>query len=145
MGNTRRQLPARISLNRFELIPYPGGDANNPRSLMLDFRSTLTVDDLDSGEQTIDVAHMNHPVYFRGGDWLFFQAAYDGENHQWTQLGVGNRPGVRIMILGCVMIFVGLAYAFYAKPLVIRRMKQRALAKAAAKRVPNAAEPMSVS
>jgi hypothetical protein len=145
LGNTRRQLPARISLNRFELIPYPGGDANNPRSLMLDFRSTLTVDDLDSGEQTIDVAHMNHPVYFRGGDWLFFQAAYDGENHQWTQLGVGNRPGVRIMILGCVMIFVGLAYAFYAKPLVIRRMKQRALAKAAAKRLPSAAEPISVS
>jgi len=147
LGNTRRQLPAKITLNRFELIPYPGGDANNPRSLMLDFRSTLTVDDLDTGEQTIDVAHMNHPVYFRGGDWLFFQAAFDGENHQWTQLGVGNRPGVLTMITGCVMIFVGLAYAFYAKPLIVRRMKQRALAKAAAagKRVRTAAEPMSVS
>jgi hypothetical protein len=44
------------------------------------------------------------------------------------------------------MIFVGLAYAFYAKPLVIRRMKQRALAKAAAaKCIRTTAEPMSVS
>ncbi len=147
LGNTRRQLPAKITLTRFELIPYPGGDANNPRSLMEDFRSTLTVDDLATGEQTVDVAHMNHPVYFRSGDWLFFQAAYDGENHNWTQLGIGNRPGVRIMILGCVMIFVGLAYAFYAKPLIIARMKRNAIAKAlaAGKQIRTPAEAVTVS
>jgi hypothetical protein len=147
LGNTRRQLPAKITLTRFQLIPYPGGDENNPRSLMKDFRSTLTVDDLASGEQTIDVAHMNHPVYFRNGDWLFFQAAYDGENHNWTQLGIGNRPGVLIMITGCVMIFVGLAYAFYAKPLIIARMKRNAIARAVAagKQIRTPAEAVTVS
>jgi hypothetical protein len=147
LGQTRRQLPARITLTRFETIPFPGGDASNPRSLMLDFRSTLTVDDLDSGEQMVDVAHLNHPVYFRGGQWLFFQAAYDGENRNWTQLGIGNRPGVLAIGAGCIMIFAGLAYAFYAKPLIIRRMKQKALAKAAAegKRVRNPAEAMTIS
>ncbi len=131
LGNTRRALPCRITLNNFELIPYPGGDVNNSRIPMLDFRSTLTVEDLQTGDQLVDVAHMNHPVYFRDGDWLFFQAAYDGQSRKWTQLGVGNRPGVGIMIFGCAMIFGGLAYAFYLKPVIIRRMKLKALAQAA--------------
>ena len=95
----------------------------------------------------VDVAHLNHPVYFRGGQWLFFQAAYDGENRQWTQLGIGNRPGVLAIGAGCIMIFAGLAACFYAKPLIIRRMKQKALVKAAAegKRVRNPAEAMTIS
>jgi hypothetical protein len=130
LGNTRRALPAKVTLDKFELIPYPGGDVNNPRAMMRDFRSTLTIDDPDNGEMT-DVAHLNHPVYFRGNDWLLFQAAYDGQDRSWTQLGVGNRPGVHEMILGCAMIFIGLAYAFYAKPIVIRRMKENALKRAA--------------
>src|SRR5439155_14967439 len=115
------------------LIPYPGGDTST-RSLMLDFRSTLRVEDPTTGESSTEVAHMNNPVYFGSGSWLFFQAAYDGDERHWTILGVGNRPGVRIMILGCIMIVSGVLYAFYAKPIIIRRMKAKALANAASKR-----------
>lgn len=133
LGNTRRPMPAKVTLDKFELVPYPGGDVNNPRTMMRDFRSTLTIDDPEYGEMT-DVAHLNHPVYFRDNGWLLFQAAYDGQDRTWTQLGVGNRPGVHEMVLACAMIFIGLAYAFYAKPIVIRRMKQNALRRAAAER-----------
>jgi hypothetical protein len=77
---------------------------------------------------------MNHPVYFDGGSWLFFQAQWDPEGQRWTILGVGNRPGVPVMIGGCVMIVMGVLYAFYVKPIVIRRMKQKALQKAAEKK-----------
>ena len=32
------------------------------------------------------------------------------------------------MIVGCVLIVLGTLYAFYVKPLIVRRMKARALA-----------------
>lgn len=132
--NTRFRLPAKLTLANFELVPYPGGDPNSPRALIRDFRSTLLVDDPRTQTSETAVAHMNNPVYFDGGRWLFFQAAYDGENKAWTILGVGNRPCVWIMTVGCVMIFVGLMYAFYLKPIIIRRMKQNAIAAAEAKK-----------
>ncbi|HEV7300415.1 MAG TPA: hypothetical protein VGN72_13695 [Tepidisphaeraceae bacterium] len=129
--NSRLRLPAELTLEHFELVPYPGGDANAPNALIRDFRSTLIVNDPNTKVTTTAVAHMNNPVYFDSGRWLFFQAAYDGDGKQWTILGVGNRPGVWVMTIGCVMIFVGLMYAFYLKPIIIRRMKANAIAEAA--------------
>jgi hypothetical protein len=133
LGNTRLQLPAKLTLRKFELVPFRGGDPDDPRSIMRDFRSTLGVLDPRTGEEATAVAHMNNPVYFGGGSWLFFQAQFD-PGQRYTVLGVGNRPGVWIMLTGFVMIVVGLMYAFYLKPLIIRRMKQNALAAAAAKK-----------
>jgi hypothetical protein len=137
LGQAKLPLPARLTLAKFELVPYPGGDTST-RSMMLDFRSTLKVEDVDSGESATEVAHMNSPVYFGDGSWLFFQAAYDGDDHHWTILGVGNRPAVRVMILGCCMVVAGVLYAFYAKPYVIRRMKANAIAKANASKAAKA-------
>src|SRR5205814_1164020 len=106
----------------------------NSNSMMRDFRATLDVQDVRSGERSTGVAHMNSPVYFDGGKWLFFQASFDGQAQRWTGLGVGNRPGVWVMLGGFVMIFVGVVYAFYLKPIIIRRMKADAIAKAAEKK-----------
>jgi hypothetical protein len=132
LGNTRLQLPAKLTLRKFELVPYRGGDAS-ANSMMRDFRSTLTVLDPKTGEDYTAVAHMNNPVYFGGGSWLFFQAQFDPQQ-RYTVLGVGNRPGVWMMMTGFIMVVVGLMYAFYLKPVIIRRMKQNALAAAAAKK-----------
>jgi hypothetical protein len=133
LGNTTHPLPVRLTLDNFKLVPYPGATVDTPNAMMLDFISTVRLDSTDTTDGYTDVARMNHPIYFNGGKWLFFQAAYDaGGGHEWTQLGVGNRPAVNIMIGGCLMIFFGLAYAFYAKPIIIRRMKQNAIAKAMA-------------
>src|SRR5262249_13863402 len=130
LGNTRLQLPATLTLRKFDMLPYPGGDTGD---MIRDFRSTVTVHDPASGDEFTAVAHMNNPIYFGNGAWLFFQAQFDPRS-RWTVLGVGNRPGVNIMIVGCVMMVIGLLWAFYLKPIIIRRMKEKALAEAAAKK-----------
>jgi hypothetical protein len=130
LGNTRLQLPAKLTLRKFDMVPYPGGDTGD---MIRDFRSTVVVHDPASGDEFTAVAHMNNPIYFGSGAWLFFQAQFDPKS-RWTVLGVGNRPGVSLMILGCLLMVVGLMYAFYLKPVIIRRMKEKALAEAAAKK-----------
>lgn len=133
LGNTQYELPAKITLEKFELEHYMGGSAEV--GIPRDFKSTLSIEDKATGERMVDVAHMNHPVYFPPGlfgkSWTFFQAQWDPDGQRWTVLGVGNRHGTWTMTIGCVMIFVGLLYAFYIKPIIIRRMKKQALLKAA--------------
>jgi hypothetical protein len=144
-GNEFVPLPAEITLDKFELVHYPGGDERS--MIQRDFKSHLTIRDLGTERVTRAMAHMNNPAYWppmpravagygfrfpweRAGEWLFFQAAWDAEGQRWTILGIGNRPGMLVMTTGCVMIFLGVIYAFYVKPIVIRRMKANALAKA---------------
>lgn len=134
LGQMMRPLPAKLTLEKFNVIPYPGGN-QSAQSIDLDYRSTVTVEDPATGDSTTEVAHLNNPIYYRHGDWLFFQAAYDGNAHHWTVLGVGNRDGVDVMILGCIMIVTGLMYAFYLKPIIIRRMKASAIKRAAKRKL----------
>ncbi|MCS7033366.1 MAG: hypothetical protein NZ561_05140, partial [Phycisphaerae bacterium] len=100
--------------------------------------STLRITSFETGEEFTDVAHMNHPVYIKrkaawflpAESWLLFQAQWDPGGQQWTVLGVGNRPGVFTMTLGSVLIGAGLLYAFYVKPIIVARMKRRAIQQA---------------
>ena len=139
LGNTRRNIPAIVQLDSFELIPYAGDFT--PQSNMRDFRSHITLINKGSGDERKATAHLNSPVYFDAPvlagalgkiwpneSWLLYQNAWDPEGQRYTVLGVGNRPGTTTMISACVMIVAGLLYAFYAKPVIIRRMKARALA-----------------
>lgn len=125
LGNTFRNMPARIRLDKFEAIPYPGGEVSASQ-FMRDFRSHLTITNREGRTET-GTARMNEPHYYDSGRWLFFQAQWDPEEQAFTVLGVGNRPGVWIMTAGCVLIGVGLLWAFYLKPVIIRRMKQKAI------------------
>ena len=125
LGFVSRPMPAQLTLKKFELVHYPGGQGEN--GPFLDFRSTLEIVD-PAGEHSVDVASNNNPVYFDGGRWIFFQAGYDPQG-QFSIIGVGNRPGVFVMVGGCAMIVLGVLYAFYVKPMVIRRMKVAALAR----------------
>ena len=139
LGNTRRNIPTIVQLDSFELVPYAGDFT--PQSNMRDFKSHITLIDRTTGQQRQATAHLNSPVYFSAPvlagalgkvwpneSWLLYQSQWDPEGQRFTVLGVGNRPGVMTMITACVMIVSGLLYAFYAKPLIIRRMKARALA-----------------
>src|SRR6185503_14026670 len=60
-----------------------------------------------------------------------FQATAASDGEAWTGLGVGNRRGVVPMLAGCILIALGLIYAFTVKPMIIRRMKRIALQTAA--------------
>lgn len=64
---------------------------------------------------------------------------------RFTILGVGNNPGIKIIALGAILTCSGIPWAFYIKPLIIKRRKA-ALAKAAAegKLPPRAAKPTPV-
>jgi hypothetical protein len=61
LGQEYEWLPARLTLERFDAVPYAGVGSSGS-SLMRDFCSTLTIEDHNTGEKTTDVAHMNHPI-----------------------------------------------------------------------------------
>lgn len=66
------------------------------------------------------------------GQWTLFQSTADGRDHwKWTGLGVGNRKGIWPMVLGCCFITIGCLYAFYVKPVLLRRRSERAKARTA--------------
>lgn len=140
LGNSLHAMPARVTVENFDLVPYAGGQ-KAAGSMMRDFKSTLRVVDTDTGSEFTDVAHMNHPVYIYkksrfflpSESWLLFQAQWDPNGQKWTVLGVGNRPGVFTMTLGSILIGVGLLYAFYVKPIIVARMKRRAILEASEK------------
>ena len=142
LGNTRRQIPGRVTLDAFELVPYAGDFTAD--SAMRDFKSLLTVDPR-GGEPMPATVSLNRPHYldvpvagplaaiWPGESWLLFQSQWDPENQAFTVLGVGNRPGVMTMVVGCVMIVGGLLFAFYVKPMILNRRKAKALAAASAR------------
>ena len=39
-------------------------------------------------------------------------------------LGVGNRRGVVVQLVGCIVAVIGMIYAFYVKPIIKRRRRQ---------------------
>lgn len=59
------------------------------------------------------------------GDWTLFQSGAARDNWSYTILGVGNRNGIIPMVLGCVFITLGCLFAFYVKPVLIRRIALR--------------------
>jgi hypothetical protein len=144
LANTRKLIgtwaspSVEVTLDRFELIPYAGDFTS--QSTMRDFRSHLTLVNRGTGATTNETAYLNNPVYFTvpypgllgkiwpSQSWLLYQNQWDPEGQQFTVLGVGNRPGISVMITGCVLIVAGLLWAFYVKPILIRRAKARALA-----------------
>ncbi len=42
---------------------------------------------------------------------------------RWTILGVGNNPGIYVIAAGAIMMVVGIPWAFYVKPYIVRRRK----------------------
>ena len=84
---------------------------------------------------------VNAPQVHRG--LWFFQAQWDppdsprfqgdvGSNGlNYTVLGVGNRNGVAVQLLGCCIAVFGMIYAFYFKPILKRRNQKAVLAQLA--------------
>ena len=132
LGNTRHPIgggraPVRVRLDDFELVPYAGDFTEN--SAMRDFRSHLTV----AGEPA--TVKLNSPHYFNtagplgGESWLLYQNQWDPENQAFTVLGVANRPGIWPMLAGCAAVAFGLGWAFYVKPVLLRRQRAEVAAK----------------
>jgi hypothetical protein len=148
LGNTLMQMPMNVRLDRFDAIPYAGASAS-ATAIMRDFKSTLTIFDTENDKSSEMSASLNKPAFIRKAmpgpipdeSWILSQARWDPNMQQFTVLQVGNRPAVGMMTFACGLIVFGLLYAFYVKPIIIRRMKRNALAKAQSARDRHAARP----
>jgi len=67
---------------------------------------------------------LNSPVIV--GRYQLLQGSWgdDPANTSRIVFSVGNRPGLPVVWIGCVMICVGIGYAFYVKPLILRRRER---------------------
>jgi hypothetical protein len=115
-------LPTTVALEEFQLRTFPGGERER------DYISLVRFQEEGGGWSEINEVRSNQPTAREG--WWFFQSTWDppaprinyaGMNY--TGLGVGNRHGVGIMLLGGILTVVGSIWAFYVKPVLIRRRR----------------------
>lgn len=70
------------------------------------------------------------------GGWTLFQSGAAGDHWSYTVLGVGNRKGIWTMVLGCLLVTLGSLYAFYVKPVLLKRRAAAGRASAGTSRAP---------
>jgi len=63
---------------------------------------------------------------------LVDQGVLDEPRVNFTILGVGNNPGIHVIALGSILISLGIPWAFYIKPWLVRRERDRLAAHHAA-------------
>lgn len=122
----RRPLPAPIALETFELATHAGGYTGVTTTIR-DFISLLRFKTPSGWTDPVTMSS-NNPASM-GGYW-YFQSQWDppGQGYagmNYTGLGVGNRNGVHVQLVGCCIAVSGMIFAFYVKP-IIRRRKQEA-------------------
>lgn len=122
-GRAQRQLPAKLTLEWLQTDFYPG--RQQPSGWASYFRYQL-----DGGDVRRAKAFLNNTASI--GEWTFFQSQAAGDHESWTVLGVGNRQGVLMMLIGCILVSIGMIYAFTVKPVLVRRRKQTIMRMAAA-------------
>lgn len=130
----RHRLPFGLTLTDFQMIPYPGSTI--PR----DYSSTVDIKQPD-GQTVVGVTRLNNPLVYHG--MKLSQTGWDPGNtrspdndarneagryinqQRYTILGVGNNVGIRIIFIGSCMVVAGIPWAFYIKPLLLRRRKRQ--------------------
>jgi hypothetical protein len=128
----RLPLPHPIALSDFRLRTHVGGYTGSVATIR-NYVSALRVqrDGEWSAPREIEV---NDPTTF--GKYWYFQSTWDppsstdaGGGMNFTGLGVGNRNGVYVQLVGCFLAVAGMIFAFYVKPIIKRRRAGHARAK----------------
>ncbi|MFO0972906.1 MAG: cytochrome c biogenesis protein CcsA [Phycisphaerae bacterium] len=119
-GRMPRRLPGRVALEQMKVDFYPG------RRQPSEWASTFRWEDPATGQIRSGRAFLNNTS--RIGPWTFFQSMAAQDQESYTVLGVGNRDGVMAMLGGCVLASLGMLFAFYIKPLLKRRLRDRMMA-----------------
>lgn len=114
-GRTERPMPARMALEHLKTDFYPG--RQQPSGWTSYFRYQMA-----DGRVHRAKAFLNNTASV--GEWTLFQSQAAGDHESWTVLGVGNRQGVWTMLAGCVLIALGMSYAFCIKPVLVRRRRE---------------------
>jgi len=121
-SNLLRPLPSTLTLEAFRAVK----DAHTVRTYA-NYISTLRVDPPGGPAREL-VAQLNAPAADAG--FYYFQSAWDGHDdagpgERFSVIGVGNRPGIPGMITGALLIFFGIGYAFYVKPMLLNARKRQ--------------------
>jgi hypothetical protein len=111
-----RPLPATVTVRRAELQTYPASVVTK------DYVADLTI--ARGGRKRRATLRLNHPVRvgpyrLSHGRWL------PPEQPEMIAFGVGTRPALPVIWAGCALIVLGIPYAFYVKPLLLRRRRAR--------------------
>ncbi|MEM1213881.1 MAG: hypothetical protein AAGI68_16455 [Planctomycetota bacterium] len=155
LSRDRYELPFTISLQDFEMTPYPGSD--QPRDFASDLLITEIGEDGSLGRPRVLRTHMNNPIMFSPehapfhmGRIKISQVSWDPgdpemseaekamtndrgryvNKHRFSVVGISNNVGVRIIALGAVLTFAGIPYAFYVKPWLLKRRARQKVANA---------------
>lgn len=127
----RRPLPQPMTLDRFEVDYQTGGFSGSNLSVD-EWRSIVRFDSDATENRDASIVAVNAPAE-QAGYW-FFQAQWDPPRQgsaglNYTVLGVGNRAGVVVQLLGCCIAVLGMIYAFYIKPMIKQRQRDAVYAK----------------
>lgn len=114
-GRAEVPLPARLALERLQTDFYPGRQQASGWTSYFRFQTP-------DGQVQRTKAWLNNTA--KVGEWTLFQSQAAGDHESFTVLGVGNRQGVMTMLAGCVLITLGMAYAFCVKPVLVRRRRE---------------------
>ncbi len=122
-------LPHAIAMEGFELDTHVGGYTGSVATIR-NYISRLRFWDREQWTEPTPIS-VNHPTEY-GGLW-YFQSSWDKPGPgdptggmSYTGLGVGNREGVHVQLAGCSLVVLGMIFAFYVKPMLIRRRIERA-------------------
>ncbi len=127
-------LPHEVALEDFVLTEHVGGFELAGTSGVRDWTSVLRFSEDGKTWTEAKKVSPNKPVEQDG--WWYFQAYWDPprENDRglnFTGLGIGNRHGVVVQLVGCTISVIGMIYAFYIKPIIRRKRRERVLAQMA--------------
>ena len=122
-SRARHELGAVLTARRVSATFFPGQRG------VESYRSDITMQVNDAAPQPATVS-TNQTLAI--GRWTLFQSGFDFEEYwRYTVLGVGNRIGIWPMNIGWIIVTIGCLYAFYVKPVLLRRIKPGTLGKAA--------------
>lgn len=150
-GRRRMSLPFAVAMTDFAMTPYPGSDI--PQDFQPELL-IYPVDESGQPAGTPDRAspRMNHPVVHRTDDVplplrkiKLSQAGWDPgdpttsaqdkvlrdeqgrfvNQQRFTILGVGNNVGIRVIAFGGFLMAIGIPYAFYVKPWMMKRRARK--------------------
>jgi hypothetical protein len=115
-SRSRVKLPATLQVKSATYETYPASGI--PKDYI------CQVDTIAGARRTSETLSLNNPVTI--GGFQFSQGSWDPPgSDQPTQIifGAASRPALPVIWLGCILICLGMPYAFYVKPLLMRRRR----------------------
>ena len=97
-----------------------------------EFQSDLSI--FKDGRKVIDRQEIIVNRYLDVGGYHIYQASYDAEGGRWSGLSIKRDPGIPVIYSGFTLMFLGMIFLFYVRPVLESRRRGTPL-------IPEAAAP----